>query len=193
MVGTLEHVLSCQVVDDESRTRLSSVLSELRPVEIVKPKGALSQATERALRDGTRFPLVNELDSETRFWDPATTSQKLERYFGDDETSNSWPLLLKHIIDAKDSDSVALSAFGGCISYLEELLLDKDLLCMKRVEVLPGTDTQFPELEGYDETLARDDSVWETNIDNEPTMVLDSAALENLEILENSIDGSEKG
>lgn len=51
-----------QFVDDAHRGRLRSILAELRPVELIKPVTGLDSATERALKDHTRQPLINTLE-----------------------------------------------------------------------------------------------------------------------------------
>ena len=50
-----------QFRDDSECSTLCCLLSELRPVEIIKLANLLSPETERALMRHTRSPLVNEL------------------------------------------------------------------------------------------------------------------------------------
>lgn len=51
-------------MDDAHRGRLRSILAELRPVELIKARGRLDPAAERALKDHTRQPLINDLAPE---------------------------------------------------------------------------------------------------------------------------------
>uniref|UniRef100_A0A0A9D721 ATP binding protein, putative n=1 Tax=Arundo donax TaxID=35708 RepID=A0A0A9D721_ARUDO len=41
----------------------------MRPVEIIKPAKMLSPETEKALKNNTREPIINELLPSTEFWD----------------------------------------------------------------------------------------------------------------------------
>ncbi|GBG86212.1 hypothetical protein CBR_g41117 [Chara braunii] len=235
--------------DDDCRTHLRSVLSELRPVEVIKPLGALSEETERAVRESTRQPLVNALMPETEFWSAERTLKELSTCYGplqlengqlngdpdrgeggrndmDDTSSgsNNWPLILRHLASGRPRGEMALSALGGCLFYLRQALLDRDLLAMKYVRALPGSDMCWKQGSSEDgnETeerpatssakekgLQRDDRMEVDGEDGtasaslerreqeedeeEPYMVLDSAALENLEILENNRDGGTAG
>ncbi|KAB2605072.1 DNA mismatch repair protein MSH6-like [Pyrus ussuriensis x Pyrus communis] len=56
---------------------LSCLLSELRPVEIVKPAKLLSPETEKVLIRHTRSPLVNELVPLSEFWDAERANDQL--------------------------------------------------------------------------------------------------------------------
>eukprot|EP00897_Mesotaenium_endlicherianum_P000406 jgi/Mesen1/10366/ME000080S09758 len=234
--------LTGQFLDDSARTRLRSLLSELRPVELVKPRGELSEAAERALRDHTRQPLVNNLDPGSEFWSAATTLRELERYFGPAGTSppgtahgaaddtegraagdhrakggplrgagRGWPLAVRQLAAAGRQGEVALSALGACVWYLRQALLDHRLLAIRHFELLPGSDSallvsrqggeeegegagDYPRTEGGHGPAGADlTSAAAEEEPAEPFMVLDSAALEGLEILENSADGAPTG
>ncbi|KAI5077327.1 hypothetical protein GOP47_0007151 [Adiantum capillus-veneris] len=195
-----------QCSDDLSRSRLRSLLSELRPVELVKPVGLLSEATEKALREETRNPLVTSLTPGSEFWDADRTIQELALFFGgkaekcairDDEASFedgllALPEFLQILAHSGNKAKASLSALGGCISYLRRALLDRRLLSSGRFEFLPGSDFYLESPLKNNASL----KILPMNIfvdDQEPYMVLDSSALENLEILESSHDGSPRG
>lgn len=199
---------SVQFVDDAARTRLRSVLSELRPVELVKPAGALSEAAERALKDHTRQPLVNYLSPGDQFWDADKTVENLENYFRKSPDSSAsrfsgWPAVLRKLAEGGGGGGAALSAFGGALSYLKQMLLDESLLSLRRVEILPGSDRLSTETEegvesmdGGKEGGGEDgrEATWEEGEEvREAAMVLDSAAIENLELVENNRDGGLAG
>lgn len=154
-----------QFEDDVDRHCLCSILSELRPVEIVKPKNMLSPETERAFFNHTRNPLVNELVPDIEFWNAEKAVEevrKIYKHYGD---SSCLPEFILGLVNAGRNSKLALSAFGGCLFYLKEALLDKTLLRYAKYEALPCS--------------ASCDTFQKSH------MVLDSAALDNLEIFEN--------
>ncbi|KAH7428809.1 hypothetical protein KP509_09G018600 [Ceratopteris richardii] len=188
-----------QCSDDLARSRLRSLLSELRPVELVKPTGLLSAATEKALKEETHNPLVTSLAPGTDFWDADKTIHELQLLFGaktDNSVGNkpnhevglsALPHSLQMLVHAGNKAEAALSALGGCISYLRAALIDRRLLSSGRFEFLPGSDN-CPQAPRKDSLSSMDFSDCE-----EPYMVLDSSAFENLDVLENSVDGSTQG
>uniref|UniRef100_A0ACD5YI65 Uncharacterized protein n=1 Tax=Avena sativa TaxID=4498 RepID=A0ACD5YI65_AVESA len=169
-----------QFQDDPERHVLCSVLSEMRPVEIIKPARMLSPETERALKNNTRNPLINDLLPSTEFWDADKTIHEIEQYYSSsdnlDVSQNTdgaqnnvgcLPDLLSKLIGAGDQ-AYALSALGGSLFYLKQVFLDTKMLPCAEFEPL---------------TCSR-------LINNtQKHMILDAAALENLEILENATGG----
>ncbi|KAK9930745.1 hypothetical protein M0R45_027772 [Rubus argutus] len=117
-----------QFGDDLECSALSCLLSELRPVELVKPAELLSPETEKVLLRHTRSPLVN---------------------------------------DELHADDSHMEEDGlGCLpDVLSELICE--------IELLPSS--------GFGVIISK------------PYMVLDAAALENLEIFENSRNGDSSG
>ncbi|XP_024530362.1 DNA mismatch repair protein MSH6 isoform X3 [Selaginella moellendorffii] len=161
-----------QVEDDSARTKLRSILTELRPVELVLPLGLLTDATQKALREQTRKPLISQLVPSKEFWDAEQTTKEIRTSYG---ASDAMPTVLQKILELGVSSEPVLSAFGGCICYLRQSLLDGQLLQLGRFELLPGSDLSFE----HSAAIPEADPA-------EAHMVLDSAALDNLEILENS-------
>ncbi|XP_078179988.1 MUTS homolog 6 [Carex rostrata] len=159
-----------QFEDDSDRHYLCSILSELRPVEIIKPSNTLKPETEKALKNNTRDPLINELVPLIEFWDTEKTIEQVKRYYGSIEgESDALPQVLTELVSSGNSSSCALSALGGCLFYLRQAFLDEKLIkCAEFVHLPCGS------LGGSIQKY----------------MVLDSAALENLEVLENMSGGS---
>eukprot|EP00899_Mesostigma_viride_P023184 jgi/Mesvir1/404/Mv11296-RA.1 len=228
--GTSRFLLG-QFEDDEFRTHLRSLLAQLRPVEVVRPRGMLSPATTRALRNGLRNPLWTDLLPGAEFWSPARTRQELAKggYFtlpsGGEAADNSddggngkeaapageacWPKNLRTILAAGEGGAQALSALGGCVCYLRRALLDKELLGVGRLELLPreqpggivgdmgagdretpaGPDDSTPSLESSGLLRSHDPH----SLEAQPFLELDGSALENLEVLENNSDGGSAG
>ncbi|XP_062083571.1 DNA mismatch repair protein MSH6 [Humulus lupulus] len=188
-------VLLGQFHDDSECSALSCLLSELRPVEIVQPTKQLSLETEKVLMRHTRSPLVNELVPDLEFWDAEKTihevksiyerasDQSVSRFPGrensnvmnsstEEELSHP-PDVLVELIRAGENGSCALSALGGILFYLKQAFLDETLLRYAKFELLPSS--------GFCDLISK------------PYLVLDAAALENLEIFENSRNGDSYG
>lgn len=174
-----------QFGDDSERHSLCSILSELRPVEVIKPSKMLSPETERVLKNNTRNPLFNDLIPNVEFWDAEKTIAEICKYYRQSNSdistdidnvrndSVTLPLVLNELVSAGTGGSCALSALGGCLFYLRQAFLGDALLKCAEFEPLPCS--------GHDRTLQK------------PYMILDAAALENLEILENIKNGGPSG
>ncbi|KAJ8899067.1 hypothetical protein K2173_010220 [Erythroxylum novogranatense] len=156
----------------------------------------LSSETERAIMRHTRNPLVNELVPLSEFWDANTTVREVEIIYkrirdqsasgnlieGDLESVNlhtedkksRWlPVILSELVKKGENGSLALSALGGTLYYLKQAFLDETLLRFAKFESLPCSEF--------------------AGIDKKPYMVLDAAAMENLEIFENNRNGDSSG
>lgn len=169
-----------QFNDDSECSHLCCILSEIRPVEIVKPAKILSAETERVLLKHTRNPLVNELIPIVEFWDADKTVDQLKRIYGhnndvsdQDGGLDCLPDVLLELVKTGHNSRSALSALGGALYYLKQAFLDEQLLRFAQFELLPC-------------------SVF-SGFASKPYMVLDAAALENLEIFENSRNGESSG
>ncbi|KAK1281168.1 DNA mismatch repair protein MSH6 [Acorus gramineus] len=177
-----------QFEDNMERQCLCSILSELRPVEIIKPSNVLSSETEGALIKHTRNPLINNLIPSLEFWDAEKTIAEVEKIYGqslaemkDDlmaesdgvETAGCLADILLKLVNSGENGSSALSAFGGCLYYLRQAFLDETILRFAKFEPLPCS--------GFINTCQK------------TYMTLDAAALENLEILENNKNGGPSG
>uniref|UniRef100_A0A1J3DKR0 DNA mismatch repair protein n=1 Tax=Noccaea caerulescens TaxID=107243 RepID=A0A1J3DKR0_NOCCA len=188
-VATKKIILG-QFKDDQDCSALSCLLSETRPVEIIKPANVLSSATERTVVRHTRNPLVNNLVPLSEFWDAEKTihevgifykrisCQPSSAYSGDGSLNNesgssALPKMLSELASGDKNGSLALSALGGAIYYLRQAFLDESLLRFAKFESLPYCDF--------------------SNFAEKQHMVLDAAALENLEIFENSRNGGFSG
>ncbi|ESQ37858.1 hypothetical protein EUTSA_v10028364mg [Eutrema salsugineum] len=194
-VATKKIILG-QFKDDQDCSALSCMLSEIRPVEIIKPANVLSSATERTIVRHTRNPLINNLVPLSEFWDAEKTIHEVEIFYkriscqpssahagegkilGDgsfcNESGSSFlPKMLSELATGDKNGSLALSALGGAIYYLREAFLDESLLRFAKFESLPCCDFN--------------------NFTEKQHMVLDAAALENLEIFENSRNGGFSG
>lgn len=185
-----------QLEDDLDRHCLCSILSELRPVEIVKPSELVSLETEKVLKNNTRNPLINDLVPSLEFWDAERTVHEIINIYRTlkhpipeqlsdingnnstnsvilEECSGVLPDVLSELVSAGQKGHCALSALGGCLFYLRQAFLDEAVLKCAKFERLPCTDF--------------------FNTSQKTYMMLDAAALENLEILENTRNGGSSG
>ncbi|KAJ6680085.1 DNA MISMATCH REPAIR PROTEIN MUTS FAMILY MEMBER [Salix purpurea] len=193
---TTSRIILGQFGDDAECSSLCRLLSELRPVEIIKPAKMLSSETERAMVRHARNPLVNELAPLSEFWEAEKTVQEVKTIYkriGDlsasgllnktdfdtanldvgEYRSSCLPNILSEFVNKGENGSLALSALGGAVYYLRQAFLDETLLRFAKFESLPCSD--FCE------------------VAKKPYMILDAAALENLEIFENSRNGDTSG
>ena len=158
-----------QCHEDPQKNRLHTLLAQLRPSEIIVDESRISLDAYRLLRRSVPEGLFNTLPRGS-FWDVATAKHEMReaKYFGEADTE--WPAALQ---EAAGLDSpVGMAAFGGCVCYLRRLLLDQQLLTLGAVEGWQPSDSP----DGGSRTL-----------------ILDSKALENLEVFENSSDRGTKG
>ncbi|XP_065860345.1 DNA mismatch repair protein MSH6 [Euphorbia lathyris] len=184
-----------QFADDAECSSLCSLLSEMRPVEIIKPANTLSSEAERVLLRHTRSPLVNELLPLSEFWDAEKTvcelktsykhmnnqstsgsSNKMDAYGTNshvEEGSSCMPEILSELVNKGENGSLALSALGGALYYLKQAFLDETILRVAQFESLPCSNF--------------------FDFEQKPYMILDASAMENLEIFENSRNGGSSG
>ncbi|KAJ3053991.1 DNA mismatch repair protein msh6 [Rhizophlyctis rosea] len=174
----------CHFEDDVNRTKFETLVLQLKPKEVVVEKGMMSKITARVLKNSLTEPQYNHLMPEKEFWDAEVTLDELRAggYFegatderkqqedeeigveGDDGRLATWPPVLRKIA----SEPLAMSAVGGLVSYLRTLLLDKELVSARNFHLY--------------------DPVRHTG-----TLILDGQTLKNLEMFENTTDGTEEG
>ncbi|KAF5741530.1 DNA mismatch repair protein MSH6 [Tripterygium wilfordii] len=184
-----------QFRDDSECSSLCCLLSQLRPVEIIKPAKMLSPETDKAIVRHSRNPLVNELAPVVEFWDAEKTVHEIKTLYKrisvqpasgslvesdscsmdmhTEEPLDHLPDILLELISAGEDGTLALSALGGTLYYLRQAFLDETLLRFAKFESLPCCNFR--------------------DIAQKPCMILDAAALENLEIFENSRNGDPSG
>lgn len=152
--------------DDIARSKLDTLLSQIKPRELVLEKGRMYPASTKILKNVLSVEAIfNWIKPDTEFWDEERTGAELRdaRYFGDLDQED-WPLAVKNML----SCPAATGAFGGLLWYLRNLKLDRDLCSI-------GNFSQ------YDPLQAR------------TSLVLDGQSLVNLDIFTNTEDGSSKG
>ncbi|GAX75912.1 hypothetical protein CEUSTIGMA_g3355.t1 [Chlamydomonas eustigma] len=210
------HILVGQFNDDEIRSTLRTQLACLQPVELVLPPpaasatrldassaagldasglpsssmgGADSQATLQALAASPGQPIKNIMRGDRSVWTPQGALQVIEAggYFKAlGFTPPVWEMLNKESVRGGWNLPLALSVLGGMTAYLKELLLDRAVLPLGGLELLPGVGDDLP--------IMKEDGKASSVVPaaHEPTcMMLNGAALENLEVLENAEGGTQ--
>jgi DNA mismatch repair protein MSH6 len=160
----------CQFKDDRDRTKLETLLAQLRPKEVLLEKGRLTKLSTRMVKNSIPTgALWNSLSPDKEFWDEDRTESELliANYFSSNEKGeiSSWPKALQK---TRESSSLALSAYGALVFYLRYLKIDTEIVSMGNVHV-------------YDP------------LKKAGRMILDGKTLINLEIFENSWDKGTEG
>jgi len=162
----------CQFKDDRDRTKLETLLAQLKPQEVLLERNRLTKLSSRMLKN--MLPsgaLWNWLHPDKEFWDEDRTESELliGNYFSVDREGtgeiSSWPEALKK---AKDSALLAFSAYGALVFYLRYLKIDMDIVTMGNVQIFDP-------------------------LKKAGRMILDGKTLTNLEVFENSWDKGVEG
>ncbi|TNN50390.1 DNA mismatch repair protein Msh6 [Liparis tanakae] len=135
-------------------------------------------------------PAEEGLSAGAQFWDAQKTLKALseEDYFREAGT-NFLPAVLKAMtsesdalgLSPKEGCELALSALGGCISYLKRCLVDQELLSLADFEEYVPVDVELENAAGAAGVFAR----------TRQRLVLDGVTLANLEIFQNGTGGTE--
>jgi DNA mismatch repair protein MSH6 len=162
----------CQFKDDRDRTKLETLLAQLKPQEVLLERSGLTKLSTRMLKN--MLPsgaLWNWLHPDKEFWDEDRTESELliANYFSVDREGqgevSSWPEALKK---SKDSAPLAFSAYGALVFYLRYLKIDMDIVTMGNVQIFDP-------------------------LKKAGRMILDGKTLTNLEVFENSWDKGVEG
>ncbi|KAF9348583.1 DNA mismatch repair protein msh6 [Mortierella sp. NVP85] len=158
-------------VDDMDRTKFETLITQIKPREIVIEKGGLSARSTRILKNSLGANAIwNGLQPEREFWNALDTLDELRirEYFGKDVPGTvAWECWPEAVQRMKDNNAV-MSALGGLTWYLRSLKLDTELMSFKNFHI-------------YDP------------VRQASTLILDGQTLTNLEVYQNNGDGSDKG
>ncbi|KIM91619.1 hypothetical protein PILCRDRAFT_810908 [Piloderma croceum F 1598] len=159
--------------DDVCRTKLETMMRQLRPKEVIFKKGNLSVATTRLLKSILPASCLwtSLRDSEGFSYDQTLTELKTMYPADEDDSMGDDDELLSEAVPQSIRDMVrcngAMEALGAMIWYLRQLNIDKDIMSMKNFNV-------------YD-PMKRGQG-----------LVLDGQSLAHVEVLLNS-EGTEEG
>nr|DBA11343.1 TPA_inf: MSH6 [Sporisorium graminicola] len=162
--------------DDESRTRLETLLRSLRLKEVLHEKGGLSAPTLRVLRSTVPSTAqTTMLKPGVEFLEPESTLRKLNALFNPNVDAEACldsldpvdPALLPEGITSMVDRACAMSALGGMLCYLAQLNLDRDLCSSRNFNIF--------------DPLRQD-----------KCLVLDAQSLTHLNVLQND-EGTDEG
>ncbi|KAG8825170.1 DNA mismatch repair protein msh6 [Serendipita sp. 401] len=152
--------------DDACRTRLETLLRQLRPKELILSKGNLSVSTNRLLKIVLPGTCTTTSLRSVEGYDYHTTLEELKKLYpsgDDDESLTNIPETIQSMI----GDETTIIALGAMIWYLRTLNIDHALLSAKNFDIYD------PMRKGQG-------------------LVIDGQTLAHIEVLMNS-DGSEEG
>ncbi|KAJ3063792.1 DNA mismatch repair protein msh6, partial [Rhizoclosmatium hyalinum] len=156
--------------DDADRTHLETLLLQLKPKELVLEKGCLSAKTQKVLKNCLNDPQCNHLIPEVEYWTVEATLDELQRpcYFGVAGEGGAVEVKYPDAVNRIRDEPIAMASLGGLLSYLRSLKLDKDLVSARNFQI-------------YDP------------LRQSGNLILDGQTLLNLEVFENTSDGSSEG
>lgn len=111
------------IEDDQSLAKLSTLLMQVRPKELLVAKGKMSSSVMKLLKDLLPDSSIIQILPDKEFWDARRTGDEL------DKGGYTWPDALRVCTQ------VTLSAFGGLLWYLRELKLDGQLMVAPEFEL----------------------------------------------------------
>ncbi|KAK7986898.1 MSH6 protein [Apiospora saccharicola] len=155
--------------DDVDLTKFETFVAQTNPRELLLEKSHLSTKALRILKNATAPTTIwNYFKSGAEFWGADLTRRELDcnEYFkaGEEDTKEEWPATLA---EAKDKD-LLMSALGALVQYLRVLKIERNL-------------------------LSQGNFSWYNPIHKNGTLILDGQTLINLEIFNNSSNGSSDG
>jgi DNA mismatch repair protein MSH6 len=226
MVDCLFGKITLSQFDDcPSRQRLRTFLAEQNISEIVYEKKEISHSTLNMLKHGTSEAVFTAIPSSEEFptADECLSMLETGHYF----EKNKLPALVSYYKTAGPAGLQVLSALGGCVKYLQECLIDGEVLSMDRFGIYQPNDvsslTKADPLEVNTQSnkshkeenvqevapssartkpFTSNASFSEMNISDcfatqcfqdGDVLIMDHQALLNLEIMQNTFDGSRKG
>ncbi len=144
--------------DDMNRTMFKTFISQTRPAEIIFQASGIDSNMMRILRNCIGNPVLSPLN-DPQAWVSIKGYEALEKYHGLEE---NWPDTFKTVLSLEDEfiKNQIIATFSGFTQYLTKMLIVENILKTAKYD--------FYDLETY--KLSR--------------MVLDSQALQHLEILE---------
>ncbi|KAI3405668.2 MSH6 [Candida oxycetoniae] len=158
--------------DDGECTKLDTLITQVKPKEIVCEKGNLCQIATKILKfcAHSNNQIWNYLNPITEFWDVDITLEQLvkSKYYKAEDLDDfsNYP---KVLLDFKENCHVAFNAFGGLLFYLKTLKLDSSIMSLGNI------------------------NHYKISMNENLHMILDGITLNNLEILNNNYDGGDQG
>lgn len=162
----------------------------LDPVEYVLPSsGTETESLMKLVKECTPSARVNVLPfGYEGFADANTSACLLASYFCSESGKErpSLPNDIKELLKQKEENGLCLAACGSVIQFLKKAMLDEAVIPLSKFQCLSFCNAQKKAREGFPFLLN------ETFLKEPEFVVLDSTALENLEIFKDS-DGKVHG
>lgn len=161
-----------ELVDDEECTKLDTLITQIKPKEVLCEKNNLCSTAVKIIKFSahSNHQIWNHLNPFSEFWDYDTTVENLvkSKYYeaNDLDDYSNYPSVL---LDFKDNHPVAFNAFGGLLYYLKGLKIDESIMTLGNI---------------IEYKISKNAATH---------MLLDGVTLNNLEILNNTFDGGDKG
>ncbi|XP_048728354.2 DNA mismatch repair protein Msh6-like isoform X2 [Ostrea edulis] len=168
-----------QFTDDRYCSRLRTLIAHFTPVQVLMPRGRVSEKTTSLIKNNLSSVLKEYLRPDTEFWDSSKTLKVLaEEEYLKAEDEAVWPDCLKKMMSdgdtlgvcAADDYTLAVSSLGAVIWYLQYCLMDDELLSMKNFEEYIPVDSG--------KITSEEKSTFKKN----QHMVLDGLTLRNLDV-----------
>lgn len=161
-----------EFVDDNECTKLDTLIAQIRPKEILCEKNNLCSIANKILKFNAHNSnqIWNNLNPISEFWDYDSTLENLvkSKYYAAEDLDD-YSNFPKILVSFKDNHKCAFNAFGGLLYYLKSLKLDESIMTL-------GNINEY--------VISKNTS---------KHLILDGITLNNLEILNNSFDGGDKG
>jgi len=143
--------------DDQNYTTFKTLVSQIRPSEVLFETLETDPNLIKIMRNSPNAPVISPVNNP-KHWNSIVVNGELEKYY---KSRENWPEELKKIFSLEEfSQDIIMACFAGLISYLTAMLIAENVMATARYEI-------------YDPaTFAHD------------RMILDSQALQHLEILE---------
>lgn len=158
--------------DDAECTKLDTLITQVKPKEIICEKGNLCNIATQILKfcAHSNNQIWNSLNPITEFWDyDIAVEQLVKSKYYDAEDLDDFSKYPEALVDIKKNHLVAFNAFGGLLSYLKTLKLDESIMSLGNIKQYKISENETSH------------------------MILDGITLGNLEILNNNYDGGDQG
>jgi DNA mismatch repair protein MSH6 len=159
--STTNYITIGNIKDDEHLTKFKTLICQIRPNEIVFDPENIPSVILKILTNGYFPPVQSPLPNKQNKWHSGVAYNHLEKLYGE-YNKGKWPENLKWFFEEREARDVVFSALGGLFSYLEQvLILDKSINSARY-------------------------SKYDPKIGLNKALILDSQALQHLEILESN-------
>jgi len=153
-----------QFQDDSMKNKFRTLITRIRPVEVLCEAKFMKSDMSKMLRSSPIPPTFSNITAQEKI-DYLASKDIIEFYLKSE--SGKMPKLIQKAMENSDNYSLALSALGNSIKYLQFLMI---------------ADKTVPLAEFYEYSHERSTTLGDRQKNS--AMILDAQALENLEILE---------